>query len=163
MSSELVFVACEHQLYQIKAENETRDVWKLFLDQKEFDKASKYCRNNFQKQKVLRAEADHYFTLTNYNEAARKYAHLSYLSNVQSKKPAHESTKAESKTDEPAGPGLLHKPRDKLDVSFEEIALKFISVNETDALMVTFIFYCCCVLLLLLFIITFIIIIIHYY
>merc|ERR1712228_403406 len=78
-------------------------------------------RNNWQKSKILRCEADYYFETDRFNEAALKYVELSDLEqkrdhNVSS---AHDDEQS-----------LLFS-----DVSFEEIALKFLNQGATDALM----------------------------
>ncbi|XP_066913841.1 vacuolar protein sorting-associated protein 18 homolog isoform X1 [Clytia hemisphaerica] len=65
----------ESYIFQYKINNETRDVWKLYLDRGDFEQAKLYCKNNpAQMDLVLRKQADAYFLDKKFQQAAATYA-----------------------------------------------------------------------------------------
>eukprot|EP01084_Bolivina_argentea_P004238 8067_1 len=110
-----IYVMSSSQIFQVRSVDESRDVWELFLANKDFINAKKYARNNIQKIKILREEAEYYFETSRFTDAALKYVELSDI-------------------DEDNKEDHIIKNM-SLDISFEEIALKFLNVGATDALM----------------------------
>lgn len=45
-SRKTLWAFSESQISQYKISNESRDVWKLYLERKEFDLAKEYCKHN---------------------------------------------------------------------------------------------------------------------
>ncbi|CAL5381374.1 unnamed protein product [Camellia sinensis] len=83
---------------QVSVNDEGRDMWKVYLDLKEYAAALANCQDPFQRDQVYLAQAEAAFSAKNFLRAASFYAKIYYI------------------------------------LSFEEITLKFISVNEQDAL-----------------------------
>ena len=55
--------------------NESRDVWKLYLDQKDFQLAKEYCKHNeAQMDAVWRSEAESLYEEKKYMQSAQCYA-----------------------------------------------------------------------------------------
>ena len=72
---ESVFVYSSRYIYRIQAVNETRDVWKLHLEQGHFEEALKYCKgNSAHEDKVLTAQAEAAFKAKDYQTAAEVFA-----------------------------------------------------------------------------------------
>ncbi|KAG0169863.1 hypothetical protein DFQ28_011330 [Apophysomyces sp. BC1034] len=61
-------------MYELKIKNEERDVWKLYLEKKQYDTALKYCTDPAQKDKVYTAQAKDYFGQRRYQMSAKYYA-----------------------------------------------------------------------------------------
>ena len=122
----LIFVMCDTGIFQIRPQNEKRDVWQLYLSNNKFDNALQYATTNWQKQKILRGEAQFYFNAGSYEEAAIKFAQLSHVNATRLKTDV---------TEHSHDVVAIHEEDAALDVTFEEIALKFLNVGATDALM----------------------------
>jgi len=76
----VIWVYCERAILRYKVINESKNVWKIYLDQKKFDLAKKYSsadENNY--DRVICEEAQFYFRSKNYERSAEIFA--------QSKKP----------------------------------------------------------------------------
>jgi hypothetical protein len=58
----------------VVAPNETRDVWRLYLEKGNFEEALKYTKDDASRDKVLLAHADKLFAMKKFNEAARLLA-----------------------------------------------------------------------------------------
>ena len=71
---EAVFMYSDHYVFEIEIDHEDKNVWKLFLDRKKYDKALQYCENIEQKDEVLNAQAEHNFDKGLYEIAASIYA-----------------------------------------------------------------------------------------
>lgn len=84
--------------YELIVTDESRDVWRLYLDKRAFDIALLYARTSAQKDFIRSTQGDQFYEQAKYQKAGEYYA--------QSGRP------------------------------FEEIALKFIVKEETEALMV---------------------------
>ncbi|KAF7727857.1 hypothetical protein EC973_006970 [Apophysomyces ossiformis] len=61
-------------MYELKIKNEERDVWKLYLEKKQYDTALKYCTDPAQKDKVYTAQAKDYFGQRRYQMSAKYFA-----------------------------------------------------------------------------------------
>ena len=127
-----IFVICDSQIFQIRPHNEQRDVWELYLSKNEFHNALQYATTNWQKQKVLRREAEFYFNSGSYEEAAIKFTELSNLNATKMKRRGNHPTDVTERSHDVAA---IQEEDAALDVTFEEIALKFLNVGATDALM----------------------------
>lgn len=71
----IIWIYCERAVFRYKILNETKNVWKIFLDQKKFELAKKYSskdENNY--DRVLCEEAQHYFKLKEYEKSAEIFA-----------------------------------------------------------------------------------------
>ena len=107
----------------------------------DFLNANKYARNNWQRSKILRCEAEYYFDTDRFEQAARKYVELSDIAaeNEQKSSQRNDSDHMHHSNHRNIGSGANRGAlRDAdlwLDVSFEEIALKFLNKGATDALM----------------------------
>lgn len=72
---ETIYAVSPRTLYKIEAVDETRDVWQLYLELGEYDKALDYCSDNPQHlDKVLNARAEGLFEAGNFIEAAALFA-----------------------------------------------------------------------------------------
>eukprot|EP00163_Fabomonas_tropica_P023207 TRINITY_DN40509_c0_g1_i1.p1 TRINITY_DN40509_c0_g1~~TRINITY_DN40509_c0_g1_i1.p1 ORF type:complete len:911 (+),score=256.88 TRINITY_DN40509_c0_g1_i1:23-2734(+) len=69
-----VYVYSASSLYEVAIHAEDRHVWKLYLEKGAFETALGYCNDAGQRDKVLTAQADHYFQHGQYELAATFYA-----------------------------------------------------------------------------------------
>ncbi|XP_067129232.1 vacuolar protein sorting-associated protein 18 homolog [Centruroides vittatus] len=70
-----VWAYSEGAIYRYKIVKEERNVWEVFLQQKEYDLAKKYCQDDPSKlDKVYSKQAEDYFNNENYKESAVLYA-----------------------------------------------------------------------------------------
>ncbi|KAI8002200.1 Vacuolar sorting protein 18 [Camellia lanceoleosa] len=97
-SAGLFYAYDQNSIFQVSVNDEGRDMWKVYLDLKEYAAALANCRDPFQRDQVYLAQAEAAFSAKDFLRAASFYAKIYYI------------------------------------LSFEEITLKFISVNEQDAL-----------------------------
>ncbi|KAI8370704.1 Pep3/Vps18/deep orange family-domain-containing protein [Radiomyces spectabilis] len=61
-------------IYELGIKNEERDVWKLYLEKKQYDTALQYCKDPAQKDKVYTAQAKDYFQQRRYQMSAKYFA-----------------------------------------------------------------------------------------
>ncbi|KAI7872143.1 Pep3/Vps18/deep orange family-domain-containing protein [Spinellus fusiger] len=61
-------------MYELVIKNEERDVWKLYLEKKQYDTALQYCKDSAQKDKVYTAQAKDYFGQRRYQMSAKYFA-----------------------------------------------------------------------------------------
>ncbi|KAG2188073.1 hypothetical protein INT44_000824 [Umbelopsis vinacea] len=61
-------------LYELIIREESRDVWKIYLEKKQYDTALHYCRDDSQKDKVYTTQANDYFSQQRYQLSAKYYA-----------------------------------------------------------------------------------------
>ncbi|PRQ53010.1 putative transcription factor C2H2 family [Rosa chinensis] len=94
----LFYAYDQNSVFQVSVNDEGRDMWKVYLDMKEYAAALANCRDPLQRDQVYLVQAEAAFTSKDYLRAASFYAKINYI------------------------------------LSFEEITLKFITVNEQDAL-----------------------------
>ncbi|XP_065072321.1 vacuolar protein sorting-associated protein 18 homolog [Rhopilema esculentum] len=91
-----VWVFTELAIYQYVINKESRNVWRIYLDQGKYELAKDYCRDPAQTDIVIRKQAEQLFSDKRYEQAAAFYA--------------------------------------LTQISFEEVALKFIQVKTPEAL-----------------------------
>ncbi|KAJ3071689.1 hypothetical protein HDU98_004948 [Podochytrium sp. JEL0797] len=84
-------------VYEIIVNDEDRDVWKIYLSRKNFETALTFAKTETERDRVITAQAEHYFAEKRYRLAATYFAQ-------------------------------------SLSLSFEEVALRFIGLNENGAL-----------------------------
>ncbi|KAL6143790.1 hypothetical protein ACLB2K_054485 [Fragaria x ananassa] len=94
----LFYAYDQNSVFQVSVNDEGRDMWKVYLDMKEYAAALANCRDPLQRDQVYLVQAEAAFNSKDYLRAASFYAKINYI------------------------------------LSFEEITLKFITVNEQDAL-----------------------------
>ncbi|KAM2653035.1 hypothetical protein EV2_024720 [Malus domestica] len=94
----LFYAYDQNSVFQVSVNDEGRDMWKVYLDMKEYAAALANCRDPLQRDQVYLVQAEAAFSAKDYLRAASVYAKINYI------------------------------------LSFEEITLKFITVNEQDAL-----------------------------
>ncbi|KAI5567953.1 hypothetical protein BDE02_13G125700 [Populus trichocarpa] len=94
----LFYAYDQNSIFQVSVNDEGRDMWKVYLDMKDYAAALANCRDPLQRDQVYLVQADAAFTSRDFLRAASFYAKINYI------------------------------------LSFEEVALKFISVGEQDAL-----------------------------
>ncbi|TQD78889.1 hypothetical protein C1H46_035547 [Malus baccata] len=94
----LFYAYDQNSVFQVSVNDEGRDMWKVYLDMKEYAAALANCRDPLQRDQVYLVQAEAAFAAKDYLRAASFYAKINYI------------------------------------LSFEEISLKFITVNEQDAL-----------------------------
>ncbi|KAG6841938.1 hypothetical protein C0991_005118 [Blastosporella zonata] len=71
------WVYTDQSLFELVVGNEDRDVWKIYLEKQQFDKALKYAKTAIQRDHVLSAQANAYFFEGRYFPAAQCYAQCS--------------------------------------------------------------------------------------
>ncbi|CAL5417903.1 unnamed protein product [Camellia sinensis] len=93
-SAGLFYAYDQNSIFQVSVNDEGRDMWKVYLDLKEYAAALANCWDPFQRDQVYLAQAEAAFSAKDFPRAASFYAKIYYI------------------------------------LSFEEITLKFISINE---------------------------------
>ena len=72
---EVMYAYSSRVIYKIEAMNETRDVWRLFLEKSMYDAALKYCSDNpVHKDQVLTAQAESLFKQGEHEKSANLFA-----------------------------------------------------------------------------------------
>ncbi|KAI9005046.1 vacuolar protein sorting protein 18 [Hyaloraphidium curvatum] len=61
-------------LWEIIVTEEDRDVWKIFLAQKKWETALKYAKTESQRDRIVTAQAEHYFSAKQYTLSATYFA-----------------------------------------------------------------------------------------
>ncbi|KAJ2747928.1 tethering complex subunit [Coemansia sp. BCRC 34301] len=64
-------------IYELVVTDEDRNVWEIYLQRRQFDSALQRCYNDAQRDAVLRAQAEHYFSAGNYSRSAECFAQTS--------------------------------------------------------------------------------------
>ncbi|KAJ2643398.1 tethering complex subunit [Coemansia sp. RSA 1694] len=64
-------------IYELVVTDEDRDVWEIYLQRRQFDSALQRCYNDAQRDVVLRAQAEHYFSAGDYARSAECFAQTS--------------------------------------------------------------------------------------
>ncbi|GMN61189.1 hypothetical protein TIFTF001_030269 [Ficus carica] len=101
----LFYAYDQSSIFQVSVNDEGRDMWKVYLDMNDYAAALANCRDPLQRDQVYLLQAEAAFTSKDYLRAASFNAKM-----------------------------LLDITHINFMLSFEEITLKFISVNEQDAL-----------------------------
>jgi len=73
-TSGAIFVYSDICVWEVEVHNEDRFVWELCLESGDYEAALKHAKNAAQKDKVLGAQADHFFDKQQYELAAQYYA-----------------------------------------------------------------------------------------
>lgn len=71
------WVFTDQSLFELVVGNEDRDVWKVYLQQAQFEVALRYAKTARQRDQVLSAQANNFFSNGQYFQAAQAYAHCS--------------------------------------------------------------------------------------
>ncbi|KAJ2792463.1 tethering complex subunit [Coemansia linderi] len=61
-------------IYELVVTDEDRDVWEIYLQRRQFDSALERCYNDAQRDVVLRAQAEHYFSAGDFVRSAECFA-----------------------------------------------------------------------------------------
>ncbi|KAJ2815352.1 tethering complex subunit, partial [Coemansia furcata] len=61
-------------IYELVVTDEDRDVWDIYLQRRQFDSALQRCYNEAQRDVVLRAQAEYYFSMSDYVRSAECFA-----------------------------------------------------------------------------------------
>ncbi|KAH3742880.1 vacuolar protein sorting protein 18 [Pelomyxa schiedti] len=70
-----IFICASNLIYEMLIANEDRDVWRQKMEQKEWQSAIDYCKGDLEKQDIVwTAQAEHYFTLEQYELSALSFA-----------------------------------------------------------------------------------------
>lgn len=70
-----IWAYTSQHIFNYKVNQESRDVWRIYLDKGKFDLAKEYCKNNpANLDQVLTKEAEHLFEEKRYEESAIMYA-----------------------------------------------------------------------------------------
>lgn len=92
------YMCSRNAIYRFRINSESRNVWRIYLEKKEFELAQKFCTNPAQTDMVLVKQAEQLFQQTDYLGAASVYS--------------------------------------KTRTSFEAVCLRFLNINQKEALMV---------------------------
>jgi len=65
-----VWLFAQGCIYEVDIEDESREVWRLYLDMGQFELALKYCKTEWQEDRVHTAQAKHHFERGKYQLAA---------------------------------------------------------------------------------------------
>ncbi|EDV25490.1 uncharacterized protein TRIADDRAFT_55631 [Trichoplax adhaerens] len=73
--SKIIWMYSQTSIFQFEVIHEDRYVWRMLLEKNEFEKAKQFCKDNpVHLDKVLTAQADHFFDNKEYQSAALFYA-----------------------------------------------------------------------------------------
>ncbi|KAL4204894.1 hypothetical protein AMTRI_Chr01g112010 [Amborella trichopoda] len=69
----------ENSIFEVSVRDEGQDMWKVYLDLKEYAAALEHCRNPFQRDQVYLVQAEAAFSSKDFHRAASFYAKVNYL------------------------------------------------------------------------------------
>ena len=69
-----VWVYSDREVYSVAITDEDRDIWRLYLEKGQFDRALTMCKNAAQRDRVLTAQAQHHFDAGRYDVSASCFA-----------------------------------------------------------------------------------------
>eukprot|EP00252_Welwitschia_mirabilis_P007813 TRINITY_DN19529_c0_g1_i1.p1 TRINITY_DN19529_c0_g1~~TRINITY_DN19529_c0_g1_i1.p1 ORF type:complete len:1023 (+),score=246.07 TRINITY_DN19529_c0_g1_i1:343-3411(+) len=69
----------ENSIFEISVQDEGQDMWKVYLEMKQYTAALEHCRNILQRDQVYLVQADAAFSSEDFMRAASFYAKTSYL------------------------------------------------------------------------------------
>ncbi|XP_068668534.1 vacuolar sorting protein 18 [Aristolochia californica] len=75
----LFYAYDQNSIYQVSVQDEGRDMWRVYLDMKEYAAALVHCRYPFQRDEVYLVQADAAFSSKDYVRAASFYAKINYI------------------------------------------------------------------------------------
>ena len=70
----ITFAYTDSQLFEVHIEQESRNVWRMYLRNGQYDLAEQYAREDWQRDAIWTAAANHYFSQKLYKIAAEIYA-----------------------------------------------------------------------------------------
>ncbi|XP_042450778.1 vacuolar sorting protein 18-like [Zingiber officinale] len=79
----LFYAFDENSIFQASAHDESRDMWQVYLEMKEYATALAYCRTPIQRDQVYLAQADAAFSTRDYHRAASFYAKVNYIKSFE--------------------------------------------------------------------------------
>ncbi|XP_074585348.1 vacuolar sorting protein 18 isoform X2 [Curcuma longa] len=79
----LFYAFDENSIFQVSAHDESRDMWQVYLEMKEYATALAYCRTPIQRDQVYLAQADAAFSTRDYHRAASFYAKVNYIKSFE--------------------------------------------------------------------------------
>lgn len=71
--TQTIWVYTQRQIFEVGVTDEDRNIWKLYLDKKKFEKALEFCKTPKQKDIVWSTQADYEYKAGNYLDAATYY------------------------------------------------------------------------------------------
>lgn len=78
-SAGLFYAYDQNSLYQVSVNDEERDMWKVYLDMKEYAAALAHCRDQLQRDRVHLVQAEAAFNSKDFLRAASFYAKINYI------------------------------------------------------------------------------------
>ncbi|KAF9670869.1 hypothetical protein SADUNF_Sadunf13G0114000 [Salix dunnii] len=75
----LFYAYDQNSIFQVSVNDEGRDMWKVYLDMKEYAAALANCRDPLQRDQVYLVQADAAFTFRDFPRAASFYAKINYI------------------------------------------------------------------------------------
>lgn len=75
----LFYAYDQNSIFQVSINDEGRDMWKVYLDMKEYAAALANCRDPFQRDQVYLVQAEAAFSSRDYFRAASFYAKINYI------------------------------------------------------------------------------------
>ncbi|KAF9588331.1 hypothetical protein IFM89_008761 [Coptis chinensis] len=142
----LFYAYDQNSIFQVSVHDEGRDMWKVYLDKKEYATALEHCRDPFQRDQVYLVQADSAFSAKDFFRAASFYSkgtydvyrgyhdilgsHIEFGAYVLPRKVKYNLDRTG------IGHFIVFGYRSLINyvLSFEEITLKFVSNAEQDAL-----------------------------
>jgi hypothetical protein len=78
-SAGLFYAYDQNSIFQVSVNDEGRDMWKVYLNLKQFTEALAYCRDPLQRDQVYLEQAEAAFSDKDYVRAASFYAKINYI------------------------------------------------------------------------------------
>ncbi|CAL0323663.1 unnamed protein product [Lupinus luteus] len=75
----LFYAYDQNSIFQVSINDEGRDMWKVYIDMKEYAAALANCRDPFQRDQVYLVQAEAAFSAKDYFRAASFYAKINYI------------------------------------------------------------------------------------
>ncbi|XP_058090149.1 vacuolar sorting protein 18 isoform X2 [Magnolia sinica] len=75
----LFYAYDQNSIFQVSVNDEGRDMWKVYLDMKEYAAALANCRDPFQRDQVYLVQAEDAFSAKDFVRAASFYAKMNYI------------------------------------------------------------------------------------
>ncbi|KAJ6433376.1 hypothetical protein OIU84_017132 [Salix udensis] len=75
----LFYAYDQNSIFQVSVNDEGRDMWKVYLDMKEYAAALANCRDPLQRDQVYLVQAEAAFTIRDFLRAASFYAKINYI------------------------------------------------------------------------------------
>ncbi|XP_078436870.1 zinc ion binding protein isoform X2 [Wolffia australiana] len=75
----LFYAYDENSIFQVSTSDEGQDMWKVYLEKKDYATALAISRNSFQRDQIYQSEADSAFSVKDYFRAASFYAKINHI------------------------------------------------------------------------------------